>query len=107
MPATAAAALAHDARNAITGTLGRIQLLRRQAERGDADPARLLAALADAETRLRRLAALIDALEDAAESPARPVRRASTRSAALETDPQPVPVELLDRRGALPAARVL
>ena len=61
--------LAHDARNALTGILGRLQLLRRQAERGGADSALITAALADAEARLRRLTAHINALEDAGTAP--------------------------------------
>jgi nitrogen-specific signal transduction histidine kinase len=68
----AAADLAHEARNHLAATLGRVQLLRRQAGRGAVDPARLLAALEDAEPLLRRLVDLVDALEDAAEAPARP-----------------------------------
>ena len=71
--------LVHDARNALAVALGRLQLLRRHAERGRADTARLLAGLGDAETRLRRVAALIDALEEAAEaeSPTRPPARSA------------------------------
>jgi nitrogen-specific signal transduction histidine kinase len=61
--------LAHDARNALTSVLGRLQLLRRQAERGEVDLARVNAVLVDAEARLRRLAALVDALEDAGSTP--------------------------------------
>jgi nitrogen-specific signal transduction histidine kinase len=71
-PAAAAdpADLAHDARNALAGALGRIQLLARQAERGPVAPDRLRTALLEAEDRLRRVVALIDALEDAADETA-------------------------------------
>jgi nitrogen-specific signal transduction histidine kinase len=65
--------LAHDARNALAGVLGRLQLLRRRAERGQVDPALIATALVDAEARLRRLTALIDALEDAGTAPLREV----------------------------------
>jgi nitrogen-specific signal transduction histidine kinase len=73
--------LAHDARNALTGVLGRLQLLRRQAERGEIDPVRITAALVDAETRLRRLAALVDALEDAGTAPPSDVVSLAKRAA--------------------------
>ena len=59
--------LAHDARNALAGALGRLQLLRRRVERGEADPTRVRAALVDAEERLRLAVTLVDALEEAAE----------------------------------------
>jgi nitrogen-specific signal transduction histidine kinase len=72
--------LAHDARNALAGALGRIQLLARQAERGPVAPDRLRTMLLEAEDRLRRAVALVDALEDAADGFA-PAAMA-TRSAA-------------------------
>ena len=59
--------------------MGRLQLLGRQAERGQIDPDHLRAVLTEAQGQLRRAVALVDAIEDAAETP--PVRLAS-RSAA-------------------------
>jgi hypothetical protein len=72
--------LAHDARNALASVMGRIQLLGRQAERGQIDPDHLRTVLSEAQTHLRRAVALVDAIEDAAETP-QPVRLAR-RSAA-------------------------
>ena len=81
-PAAAAdpADLAHDARNALAGALGRIQLLTRQAERGPVAPDRLRATLLEAEDRLRRAVALVDALEDAA-GPSAPIPLAARTAA--------------------------
>ena len=62
----APAALAHDARNALTVAHARLQRLRRKTDRGELDCAAFLAELDDACLSIRRAVALVDALETTA-----------------------------------------
>ena len=66
------ALLAHATRNALAIAFGRVQLLRRAAQRADLDPDRLAANLEEIDGCLRRVAGLIDALEAQARPLARP-----------------------------------
>ncbi|HEY7030735.1 MAG TPA: hypothetical protein VH482_05370 [Thermomicrobiales bacterium] len=60
-------ATAHDVRNVLAATIGRVQLSRRRIDRGDVDCARLLDELEDVEAQLRR--ALVLLTEAAAGAP--------------------------------------
>ena len=66
MPASAAAVmavLAHELRTVLTVAAGRLQLAYRRLERGDADRARLMADLAEANGAIRRLMTIVALLE--------------------------------------------
>jgi len=52
-------ATAHDVRNVLAATIGRVQLMLRRVDRGDVDCARLLDELADVEAHLRRAVVLL------------------------------------------------
>ena len=64
-PDPAVAALAHEARNALTCAQGRLELIRHRVRRADLADAQIADDLETVLGRLRRLGALVNALEAA------------------------------------------